>query len=461
MSTAVVVGGGISGLGAALRLHEAGFEVTVLEAAPRWGGKLAPVRVGDLTLDGGAESMLARRPEAVGLAETLGLGGRRTTPTSASPRLLVEGEPRRLPPSLQGVPTDPAALRPLLTPDAAAYAEAEPERPAPPLAHDVTIGSYVEERFGPEVTDRLLEPLLGGVYAGRSRALSFEAVAPGLYAAARDGGSLAEHARAALRPGAGPVFAGLVGGVHGLVDALLSRLRAAGVDLRSATTATGLRRAGEQLVVASPAGEVRADALVLAVPAAAAARLLAELADGGPTAPVLADLAAVPYASVAVITLLVRGLAPTDSGLLVPPGELPTVKALTYSSTKWAWVAEQARAAYGDDVAALRASVGRAGDVGVLQVDDATLVRRTFAETSTLAGWEQAHLLDAGVTRWGGGLPQYGLGHRSLVERLRLAVAAVPGVAVAGAYLDGVGLPACLASADLAVQKVLADRAAS
>jgi oxygen-dependent protoporphyrinogen oxidase len=110
-------------------------------------------------------------------------------------------------------------------------------------------------------------------------------------------------------------------------------------------------------------------------------------------------------------------------------------------------------------VAVLRASVGRAGDVGVLQVDDATLVRRTFAETSTLPGWDRADLLDAGVTRWGGGLPQYGLGHRPLVERLRVAVAEVPRVAVAGAYLDGVGVPACLASADAAAQKVLADLA--
>ncbi|GAB2581271.1 protoporphyrinogen oxidase [Microlunatus antarcticus] len=454
MTGAVVVGGGISGLSAALRLSEAGLDVTVLEAGPRWGGKLAPVRLGELMLDGGVESLLARRPEAVGLVEAVGLGQRRTTPTSASPRILVEGGPRRLPPSLQGVPTDPAALAPLLTPEAAAYAAGETGREAPPLAHDVTIGSYVDERFGPQVTDRLLEPLLGGVYAGRSRTLSFEAVAPALFAAARTGGSLAGHARAALRPGAGPVFAGVVGGVSTIVDALVTRLVDLGVELRTATTVTGLRRAGGQLVLTTSAGDVRADTVVLAAPAAAASRLLAGAAPG---APVLAELAAVPYASVAVVSMLVRGLVPTDSGLLVPPGELPSVKALTYSSAKWAWVGDRTREAYGDDVAALRASVGRAGDVGVLQVDDATLVRRTFAETATLSGWERATLLDATVTRWGGGLPQYGLGHVPLVDRLRLEVAGVPGVAVAGAYLDGVGVPACLASAEAAVAKVLAD----
>jgi len=458
---ALVVGGGISGLAAALRLRDEGLEVTVLDAGTRWGGKLAPVRLGDLVLDGGVESMLARRPEAVGLADEVGLGDRRTTPTQASPRVLVEGTPRRLPPSLQGVPTDPAALRPLLTPAGAAYAEGEPDRPAPPLHGDVAIGAYVEERFGAEVTDRLLEPLLGGVYAGRSRSLSFEAVAPALFEAARTGGSLAAHARASLRPGAGPVFAGLVGGVHGLADALVARLEERGADLRLRTTVTALRREHGGLIatVATAAGEdgsteLRADVVVLAAPAPAAARLLAGVL---PSAGPLDALGDVPYASVAVLSLAVRGLAPTDSGLLVPPGELPTVKALTYSSTKWGWVGEAARSAYGDDVAVLRASVGRAGEAGVLQVDDATLVHRSLAEVATLPGWEDATLLDATVTRWGGGLPQYGLDHLGLVGRLRTELEAVPGVAVAGAYLDGVGLPACVASADAAVAKVLVD----
>ncbi len=455
MTRAVVVGGGVSGLAAALRLRATGLDVTVLEAGPGWGGKLAPVRLGDLVLDGGAESVLARRPEAVGLIETLGLGDRRVTPTPASPRILVEGEPRRLPPSLQGVPTDPAALRPLLTSDAAAYAQTEPDRDAPPLDADVTIGAYVDERFGPQVTDRLLEPLLGGVYAGRSRALSFAAVAPALFAAARVGGSLAGHARAALRPGAGPVFAGVSGGVHRLVTALVARLAEDGVELRTGTTVTGLRRApGGGFDVLTSAGQVATDVVVLAVPAHAAGRLIAGVAPGLEGAARLGD---VPYASVAVVSLLVRGLAPTTSGLLVPPGELPTVKALTHSSAKWGWVADAARDAYGDDVAVVRASVGRAGDAGVLQVDDAALVRRTTAETATLPGWEGSAVLDATVTRWGGGLPQYALGHRELVAALRADLAGVPGVAVAGAYLDGVGVPACLASAEAATQKVLAD----
>jgi len=455
VTRAVVVGGGVSGLAAALRLHAGGLDVTVLESSGRLGGKLAPVRLGELVLDGGAESVLARRPEAVGLIDTLGLGDRRVTPTSASPRILVEGEPRRLPPSLQGVPTDPAALRPLLTAGAAAYAETEPDREAPPLAGDVTIGAYVDERFGPEVTDRLLEPLLGGVYAGRSRALSFAAVAPALFAAARTGGSLAGHAKAALRPGAGPVFAGVSGGVHRLVDALAVALAEEGVELRTGTTVTALRRGpGGGVDVVTPAGDVRADAVVLAVPAPAAARLLPGLAVDGAG---VAHLGDVPYASVAVVSLLVRGLVPTTSGLLVPPGELPTVKALTHSSAKWGWVADAAREAYGEDVAVVRASVGRAGDAGALQVDDAALVRRTTAETATLPGWEGATVVDAAVTRWGGGLPQYALGHGALVEALRSDLAAVPGVAVAGAYLEGVGVPACLASAAAAAQKVLSD----
>jgi oxygen-dependent protoporphyrinogen oxidase len=453
VSTAVVIGGGISGLAAARRLAAAGLQVTVCEASGRWGGKLAPVVVGGLTLDGGAESLLARRPEAVGLLAELGLEARRTAPTAATPRLLLAGRPVRLPPSLQGVPTDPAALAPLLSAEAAAYAAAEPDRPAPPLSGDVPIGGYVDERFGPEVTDRLLEPLLGGVYAGRARSLSFEAVAPDLFAAARAGGSLAGHARATLRPRPGtPVFAGLVGGVHGLAAALVDALARAGVDLRAGSPVTTLSRRGDgRFDVGTPAGSLTADVVVLAAPAAPAARLLAGLV------PVAADLAAVPYASTALVTLVVRGLVPEASGLLVPPGELPTLKALTYSSTKWSWVGDAVREPYGEDAAVVRASVGRAGEAELLQLDDDALVARSFAEASGLPGWPGTTLAAAAVTRWGGALPQYTVGHRARVERLRAELTDVPGLAVAGAVLDGVGVPACLASAERAVTKVLAD----
>lgn len=455
MNDAVVVGGGISGLAAARRLARAGLSVTVCEASPTWGGEIAPVQVGGLTLDGGAESMLARRPEGVALIADLGLDSRQTHPTPAKPRLLIEGREVDLPPSLQGVPTDVSALGPLLSDAGLAYARGEPDRPAPALDGDVTIGDYVDRRFGAEVTDRLLEPLLGGVYAGRARRLSFAAVAPPLFAATRRGGSLTEHARAALRPGAGPVFAGLRGGVYRLIPALMAELDGLGVSLRVATPVTALAPTTDGYALTTPAGKIAASAVVLAAPATATGRLLTGVAGSA------AELTRVPYASTAVLTLLVSGLAPTGSGLLVPPGGLPTVKALTYSGAKWGWVRQTVDQAYGADVTAVRVSVGRAGEASLLQVDDEALLRRSLAEVRTLPGWEGAELVEAAVTRWGGALPQYALGHRPLIARVRSELGQRPGLAVAGAVLDGVGIPACLASADQAVAKVLSDLGAA
>lgn len=457
MTRVVVVGGGVAGLAAARRLLLAGVEVTVLEQAGRWGGKLDRTVVADVGLDSGAESMLARRPEAVGLVAELGLAGELVHPTTAKPQLLVGGRFVAMPPSLQGVPVDVAALAELLSPAGLAYAAGEPDRPAPPLTDDVAIGAYVDERFGPEVTDRLLEPLLGGVYAGRARDLSFAAVAPDLYARARTGGSLLVHARAGLRPGGPtPVFAGLVGGVSRLVSVLVADLARLGASLRLGTAVRDLDRRSDgswRLAVGSAAAPqtLTADAVLLALPGGPAGRLAVDLLPSAPA------YAAIPYASVAVLTLVVRDLVSDRSGLLVPPGELPTIKALTHSSVKWDWVREQAESAWGPGVAVVRASIGRIGEAALLQVDDATLVARTLAEAQTLSGWEGTTLVDARVSRWGGALPQYEVGHRELVASLRAELAAVPGLAAAGAALDGVGIAACIGSADAAATKIISD----
>ncbi len=328
--------------------------------------------------------------------------------------MLIDGRRRGLPPSVQGVPTDLSALGDLLTAAGWERARAEPALPASALHRDVAIGKYVDERFGPEVTDRLLEPLLAGVYAGRSRELSFAAVAHGLYEQARGGRSLTAAAAATARSGGdGPVFAGLVGGVHGLVTALVERLSALGAEIRTSAPVRGLRPApggGYALVVGptNAAETLTADAVVVACPAPAAARLLAELV------PAAEQFGAIPYASVAVLTVAVRSVRLEGSGLLLPPGERPTIKAVTHSSRKWDWVATRAGERWGDGVEVVRLSVGRFGETSTLQVDDEALRARTFAEARSLPGWESAELVAAEVARWGGGLPQYRVGHRQL-----------------------------------------------
>jgi oxygen-dependent protoporphyrinogen oxidase len=454
VTSVAVVGGGITGLAAARELALAGARVTVLEAAGRWGGKIDRTTVQDVVLDTGAESVLARRPEALALVDALGLGPDLVHPTAAQPSLLVGGRLHALPPSLQGIPVDVHALAGLLSAEGLDYALGEPERPAPPLSGDVAVGAYVDERFGPEVTDRLLEPLLGGVYAGRSRELSFAAVMPDLFARARAGGSLLQHARAARQPSTGrPVFAGLVGGVSGLVSALVADLRARGVVLRDGMVVRTLCRDGSGWRLGCGAGGemVDVDAVVLAAPAGPSGRLASGLLAGADA------YAAVPYASVVVATLVVRGLHTDRSGVLVPPGELPTIKAVTHSSVKWAWVREQAEQAWGAGVAVVRVSVGRFGEASVLQMPDDALLERTAAEARALPGWAGVDLLHARLTRWGGALPQYRVGHGELVVGLRAELAATPGLALAGAALDGVGIAACLGSAATAATKIIDD----
>lgn len=455
---AVVVGGGIAGLAAARELASSGFsQVTVLEAGRRWGGKIASAVLDGVRLDVGAESLLARRPEAVELIGELGLGGQLVHPTDAKSQVLIDGSVRSLPPSAMGVPQDLDQLDGFLSANGLRRARREPELPSPALSTDVGIGAFVDRRFGPEVTDRLLEPLLGGVYAGQARNLSFDAVAPALFERARTGGSLLEHARqiAATSP-YGPVFAGLQGGISTLVDALLADLSRRGVTPRTRAAVRQLVRlpgGGFQLVCgAVPAPEtIDADAVVLATPAGPTGRLLSPLTSVG------AKFADIPYASMAVITLVVDGAVLTGSGLLVPPGELRSIKAFTYSSLKWDWVGQRAKQAWGPAASVVRASVGRLGEARLLQVRDAELVRRTFVEASPLPGWAGAQLVTGHVQRWGGALPQYLVGHRDLVSDLRDAVSDVPGLAVCGAALDGVGIAACLASASAAVAKVNED----
>ena len=159
----------------------------------------------------------------------------------------------------------------------------------------------------------------------------------------------------------------------------------------------------------------------------------------------------------AVVALALRGVEPVGSGLLVPPGQLPTVKAVTHSSTKWGWLRERVTDAWDADVHAVRASVGRLGEEQLLQVGDTELVDRTVAELRGLPGWSGVEVVESAVQRWGGGLPQYEVGHTDLVGRLRSELVGRRGLAVCGAAYDGVGIAACLGSADVAVNKITRD----
>jgi oxygen-dependent protoporphyrinogen oxidase len=462
----VVVGGGIAGLAAAVALRDGArrspypaLRVTVLEASGRVGGKLRVSDLAGVPVDEGAESLLLRRPEAVALARAAGLGPDLEDAATTGAGVWSRGALHPLPAAtVMGVPSDLRALAVtgLLTGRELARVPVDSWLPRTVYGEDVAVGRYVAARLGRAVVDRVVEPLLGGVYAGRADELSLEATVPQLAAHARRQRSLLAAARvsraeAVTQAGAadGAVFGAPRGGV-GRLPAAVAEL--SGADVRTGATVRELRRTatGWQLVV-GPARStelVDADAVVLAVPAAPSARLLRPHA-----ATAASDLAQIRYASMAVIALAFPVTAfqepPNGSGFLVPPVEGRSVKAVTFTSTKWRWYAEQA-----PGLVVVRASVGRLGEEAVLQRDDSELVDLVLADLADLLGVSDPPV-DARVTRWGGGLPQYAVGHVARVGRIRAAVAALPGLAVAGAQYDGVGVPACVASGEQAAVEVL------
>jgi oxygen-dependent protoporphyrinogen oxidase len=452
----VVVGGGIAGLAAAWYAAGRGASVQVLEAAPQVGGKLQVAEVGGIGVDVGAEAMLATRPEGVGLLDELGLGAERIAPLTTTASLRVDGANHALPPrTMMGIPTDAAATRAagVLGDRALAAIDAEPG--LPPIAafgdDDMAVGALVRARLGDEVTERLVDPLLGGVYAGRADELSLRATLPALAARLAGGGSLIATARSMVgagtrAPGAGPVFASLRGGLGRLPAALASSRRFA---VRTGVTVRAIERVDGGFTLtcgAVPQPErIQADAVIVAVPPAKASRLLR-----GVSAPAAAELAAIDSASVAIVTFAFGpGLAlPAGSGLLVAGGERLATKAVTVSSQKWPQPA-------GAPVL-VRASVGRHGEHEALRFDDTDLAGLVQRELRPLLGVAAAPL-DVLVTRWGGALPQYGVGHVQRVARIRSAVAEVPGLAVCGAAYEGVGIPACIATGRAAADRVAGD----
>jgi len=467
----VVVGGGITGLAAAFFLRDQKVRVTVLEGSPRLGGKLYASDVAGVAMDEGAEALLARRPEGIELIKAVGLGDELVPAGVTSSAIYTRGALRSLPRrQFLGVPADldELAATGVVSPEGVARARDEHAHKAGD--RDVSVTEYIGSRLGVEIVDRLVDPLLGGVYAGRSEDLSFQATLAPLAAAARSHATLTGAATSLLpappaadnsnRPSAGtaapappaPVFVSLTTGIGALPEAVA---KASGADVRINAMTRELERTetGWRLTIGSAADPeyLDADAVILAVPAAPAARLLQDAA--GEAAD---QLKQIPYASMAIVTLAFRAAdfpAQQRSGYLVPAVDGRAVKAATFSTLKWPHLAAQA------PVHVVRCSLGRSGDVAVLQRDDADLAALAEAELAEAIGLPAKSVAQR-VTRWGGGLPQYNVGHLDRIAAIRTAVAKQPGLAVAGAAYDGVGIPACIATAKSAVAQVSAYLAA-
>ncbi|MFU8850660.1 protoporphyrinogen oxidase [Micromonospora sp. SL1-18] len=453
-----IVGGGIAGLAAAVRLRDlapAGTEITVYEQSGRLGGKLRTGELAGGPVEFGAESFLMRDPAggesaAVRLVHRLGLADRIVHSSVGQAALVVDGGLRPIPGgTLVGVPGDLEKVTAVARP----AADADPDGGRPLLAPDadVPVGGLVRERFGDEVVDRLVDPMLGGVYAGRADDLSLVTTMPALARAARVEHTLVGAVRAAQaaapRAAGAPVFGTLAGGLTTLVEAAA---RESGATVRRDVAVRELHRTatGWRLVVGPTRDpeSVEVDGVVLAVPARPAARLLA-----GPAPEVAATVGGLDYASVALVTMaLPEPELPELSGFLVPATEGLLIKASTFFTTKWGHLRRA------DGLALVRASVGRYGDETSLQLTDDDLVATVHRELSKVLGAPLPAPVAQHVQRWGGALPQYTPGHLGRVAAARAVLrAAHPALALAGAGYDGVGIPVCVRSGETAAEELI------
>ena len=442
-----IVGGGIAGLAAAHEVLLQGGTPIVFEADATVGGKLRTQRFAGTDVDTGPDSFLARRPEAVQLCRELDLHDLLEPPAATSAFVYARGALRRLPAGLVlGVPTDAVALARsgILSRRGAARAALEPFVPGRPLGDDDALGAVIRRRYGAEVTSRLVDPLLGGINAGDVDTLSIDTVAPQIAAAARRGRSLT---RALKRAPTGqatrsdPVFLTVPGGLAQLVDALVASIVERGGEIRtddpvSAVSATD---------VTSRSGVHDVHGVVLAAPAHVTAPLIADLVSDA-----AGHLAAIPYASVAMTLLAYDdGRSLDASGFLVPRTEGLLMTAASWASSKWAHLSKPGRLL-------LRVSAGRHGDERAMHLDDDALVDRVRADLATTMAL-RGEPTDAAVIRWPRSFPQYPPGHAARIAHAAAAVAEAPGrLALAGAALDGVGIPACIGSGRAAARAVVA-----
>ena len=342
--------------------------------------------------------------------------------------------------TVAGLPSSAASVAGLVDEATVARIDAEPTRPLDwRPGSDPSVAELVGDRFGEQVVARSVEPLLMGVYGGSAATIGLRSAVPTVAAALdRGAASLTEAVRRALPPASGaPVFGALDGGYQVLVDELVKRSRLRWVH--AAVERLDRGPSGWTLFDDSGA-RWDADAVILAVPAARAAALLEGIAPA-----TAAAASRITTASSAVIGLAVAADTPFPecSGVLVASGEPLRAKAITLSSRKWN---------FGGDIALLRMSFGRFGDDVAINTPDDDLLGWALSDLVDVFG-VGVDPVDARVQRWIDAMPQYGPGHADLVAELRAGLP--PTLAVAGSYLDGIGVPACVAAATRATASVV------
>ena len=451
----VVVGGGIAGLAAAHALAVLPADtrpaVTLFEADGRLGGKVMTVNLGGLRVEAGPDGFLTRLPAAVELCRRLGLAGELVAPGQAPAAIWSRGSLRQIPSGLVlGLPASPTQLirSGILSWRGIARAALEPLLPRSSTQGDISVADLVIPRFGRQVFDRLVDPLLSGIYAGRADQLSAGAVVPQLVELAQTHRSLLLGLRRLPKSReSGPALNSLSSGLETMVTTLANVIENA-VDIQIGTSVTSVQPGASRTysVELATGAPVQADAVILAAPAYATSMMLAS------ASPELsAELASIPYASVATVALayprqaLARPLQ--GSGFLVPRDERRLLVGSTWVTAKWPHLGS------GDQVL-IRCAVGRAGDDRWQSLDDEQMIEAVHAELAEAMGL-RSQPAEAKVIRWPRAMPQYEVGHAARLRRIEERLARLPGVFLAGAAYRGVGLTACIQQGREAADKAV------
>ncbi len=462
----IVIGGGVSGLTVAHALSRRADapRITLLEAGDCLGGKIAANDIAGRTIDAGPDALLVRDPAVRALLDDLGLTSEITAPAARGSFVWTRGSLRVLPPAtLFGVPE---RLRPLIASGLISWpgllrAAADLVLPRTRVrAADPTVGELLRPRIGGEVFDRLVDPLLGGIYAGRADVLSARSAVPEVASILAPARSVYRtmRAREAQRPKAtgvpAPSLINFPGGMGRIITALRQGMRA---DVEYGAEVVRIKRKdnGRWRVRTADGRKFTADEVVVAAPAHAAAAMLRKLdAD-------LADaLAAIPYASVANVTFAYPASAipahRQGTGFLVPAVDGRFIVGCTWMDEKWGRAVltptgegEPA----GADLTFIRASIGRHGDERWVTMPDDEIVRRVHDEL-VLAMGITAPALHARVQRWPEAMPQYTVGHAERLARIDARLAQHPGLHLTGAGYRGIGVASCLTKAQAVATQI-------